>query len=156
MLLLYSIHIAVTVCVLTYILFIHSSSIVSPIPSLSQAPNPRGQLSSSGGVPLPSTRNDHPDSGNQALPPPIPVVGRLLVRGKFEFKSVSYNINIMSSSPYTTFTALPLNSAPSPISKLHPFPFLPSPFDVLVVVSKQVITGPHLTTVPIISALVIF
>jgi hypothetical protein len=33
---------------------------------------------------------DQPDRGNQALPPPIPVVGKLTVKGKFDFKSVSF------------------------------------------------------------------
>lgn len=53
-----------------------------------QAQKPQSQSSSAIGVHL--SRSDQPDSGGAALPPPVPVVGKLVVKGKFEFKSVSY------------------------------------------------------------------
>ena len=60
-----------------------------------QAPNTRS-MGSHGGMAPPM---EHIDSREAALPPPIPVVGKLLVKGKFEFKSVS-RILVMYSLQY--------------------------------------------------------
>lgn len=61
-----------------------------------QAPNPRLPTNSQ----LPGQLSqDQPDVG-PAIPPPVPVVGKLTVKGKFDFSSVSHDA---SSKNYIYF-----------------------------------------------------
>ena len=60
-----------------------------------QAPNPRSLANSPGSVPGAHMNADLPASagvapvGSDPLPPPVQVMGTLIVRGKFDFNSVS-------------------------------------------------------------------
>lgn len=58
-----------------------------------QAPNPRPMQTTAG-----QAVTEQIDSRDAQLPPPVPVIGRLLAKGKFDFKSVSYSSNRYLSS----------------------------------------------------------
>ncbi len=53
-----------------------------------QAPNPRPMQTTAG-----QAVTEQIDSRDAQLPPPVPVIGRLLAKGKFDFKSVSSSSN---------------------------------------------------------------